>query len=99
VDPDDGTPPAPAPDRSGGPPAPDGSRPDPGGLPSAEGTMPGGDGLDLDRVAAELAAVEAALGRLDEGRYGTCAACDGPIADDLLAAEPTRTTCGAHQPA
>lgn len=68
--------------------------------PAAPSTAPAAapvvDALDLDGVAAELAAVEAALGRLDEGRYGICAACDVPLPDDLLAADPTRTTCAAH---
>lgn len=54
--------------------------------------------LDLERVAAELAGVEAALERLDDGRYGLCAACDAPIDDALLDADPTATTCPAHTP-
>ncbi len=52
--------------------------------------------LDLDAVTADLAAVEAALDRLDAGTYGRCVTCDGPIDDDLLAGDPTRTACGAH---
>lgn len=64
--------------------------------PPAAPPAPPVDALDLEGVAAELAAVEAALGRLDEGRYGTCAACGGPIADETLAADPTTTTCAAH---
>lgn len=52
--------------------------------------------LDLDAVTADLAAVEAALERLDSGAYGRCATCDAPIDDDLLAADPTRTACPAH---
>jgi DnaK suppressor protein len=54
--------------------------------------------LDLDAVTADLVAVEAALERLDEGTYGRCLACDAPIADDALAANPTQPTCAAHLP-
>src|SRR5690606_9025718 len=46
--------------------------------------------VDLDAVAADLAAVTGALARLDEGTYGRCAACDAPIDDDVLATSPTR---------
>jgi RNA polymerase-binding transcription factor DksA len=56
------------------------------------------DALDLDAVTADLAAVEAALERLDEGSYGRCLACDAPIDDVALAAAPARTTCDAHLP-
>lgn len=75
---------------------PGASSPAPGGPPA--GAPPVGEGLDLDRVTAELAAVEAALARLDDGRYGLCAACDSAIPDDLLVADPTATTCPAHLP-
>ncbi len=64
--------------------------------PSAAPPAPAVEHPDLDGVAAELAAVEAALARLDEGRYGVCAACDATLPDELLAADPTRTTCAAH---
>jgi DnaK suppressor protein len=52
--------------------------------------------LDLDAVTADLAGVEAALVRLDDGTYGRCLACDGPIDDASLAADPTQATCTAH---
>jgi len=52
--------------------------------------------LDLDAVTADLVAVEAALERLDDGTYGRCLACDAPIDDDALAANPTQPTCTAH---
>lgn len=55
------------------------------------------EGLDLDAVTAELAAVDAALARLDEGRYGMCAACEAPIPDEVLAADPATTACPAHR--
>jgi DnaK suppressor protein len=52
--------------------------------------------LDLDAVTADLAGVEAALERLDEGTYGRCLACDAPIDDASLEADPTQPTCAAH---
>lgn len=54
--------------------------------------------VDLDEVAADLAAVTDALARLDDGTYGRCAACDAPIDDEVLAVAPTRLTCDAHLP-
>lgn len=40
-----------------------------------------------------LAEVDAALDRLTDGSYGTCAGCGRPIPDGRLAARPTATTC------
>src|SRR5579875_3346124 len=40
------------------------------------------------QVSAELADVEHALRRLEEGTYGTCEACGRPIASDRLEAIP-----------
>ena len=54
--------------------------------------------LDLDAVTADLAGIEAALERLDDGSYGRCLACDAPIDDASLAADPTQPTCTAHLP-
>ncbi len=57
------------------------------------------DGLAaLGRIEGELGEVERALARLDEGSYGRCRVCDGPIPDPVLAADPTVTTCTAHGP-
>ena len=47
----------------------------------------------LERVEAELADVEHALRRLDEGTYGTCEACGKPIDDDRLEAMPAARFC------
>ena len=44
----------------------------------------------------ELATLEAALGRLEQGRYGTCETCRGPIDDAELEADPTATRCASH---
>jgi RNA polymerase-binding transcription factor DksA len=51
----------------------------------------------LEQVEAELADVERALRRLDDGTYGTCEACAAPIADDRLAAHPAARFCLVHQ--
>src|SRR5579875_1844369 len=47
----------------------------------------------LDQAREHLAAIDAALGRLDEGGYGICARCGRPIPPERLAARPTATTC------
>jgi DnaK suppressor protein len=40
-----------------------------------------------------LTQVEAAIGRIDDGRYGTCARCGQPIAPDRLEALPYAIYC------
>jgi RNA polymerase-binding transcription factor DksA len=47
----------------------------------------------LEQVEAELADVEHALRRLDEGTYGTCEACGRPIDDARLEAMPEARFC------
>jgi RNA polymerase-binding transcription factor DksA len=60
-------------------------------------TSEGGPGspsdLSVDEVDRLLDEVEGALSRLDDGTYGTCAACGEPIDDAVLAASPTARTC------
>ena len=51
----------------------------------------------LEQVEAELADVERALKRLDDGSYGTCEACGGAIADERLEAMPATRFCVEHQ--
>jgi RNA polymerase-binding transcription factor DksA len=51
----------------------------------------------LEQVEAELADVERALQRLDDGTYGQCDACGQPIADERLAAMPATRFCVAHR--
>jgi DnaK suppressor protein len=41
----------------------------------------------------KLAAIGAALRRLEEGRYGVCDRCGQPIGAERLAARPAATTC------
>jgi RNA polymerase-binding transcription factor DksA len=51
----------------------------------------------LEQVEAELADVDRALRRLDEGTYGKCEACGHPISDDRLEAMPAARFCISHQ--
>jgi RNA polymerase-binding transcription factor DksA len=47
----------------------------------------------LESVEAELADIEHALRRLDEGTYGKCEACGKPIGDARLEAQPAARFC------
>jgi RNA polymerase-binding transcription factor DksA len=47
----------------------------------------------LDQARERLAAVDAALDRVRDGRYGVCDRCGQPIGDDRLAARPAALTC------
>ncbi|PLS76603.1 MAG: hypothetical protein CYG61_00720 [Actinobacteria bacterium] len=47
----------------------------------------------LERVEAELADVEHALRRLDDGSYGTCEACGNAIGEARLEAMPAARFC------
>jgi RNA polymerase-binding protein DksA len=51
----------------------------------------------LEQVEAELADVERALRRIDDGSYGTCEACGEPIGEDRLEAMPATRFCIVHQ--
>ena len=54
------------------------------------------DALDLAhalRDDAEFRRIEAALQRIDNGSYGSCADCGEPIEEHRLAAEPTALRC------
>jgi DnaK suppressor protein len=44
-----------------------------------------------------LEAIESALGRIDDGTYGQCAACGRPIGGDRLEAVPYATLCIADK--
>jgi DnaK suppressor protein len=50
----------------------------------------------LARVEGELAEVEQALTRLDDGTYGTCQVCGGAIDDERLAVAPAGSRCADH---
>ena len=47
----------------------------------------------LEAAREQVAAAEAALRRLDEGRYGVCERCEQPIGAERLAARPTAAIC------
>jgi RNA polymerase-binding transcription factor DksA len=49
------------------------------------------------RDLGELAQVEAALARMDAGRYGDCVDCGEPIAASRLAVMPAAPCCAACQ--
>jgi RNA polymerase-binding transcription factor DksA len=51
----------------------------------------------LEEVESDLADVERALQRLDEGTYGTCEACGRPIDPDRLEAMPATRLCRDDQ--
>lgn len=44
-------------------------------------------------IIAEIAAVRAAIGRIDAGHYGKCLSCGADIAPARLAALPEATMC------
>lgn len=46
-----------------------------------------------DQARTQLAEVEAAVQRLDAGRYGLCERCGQPVAAGRLAARPTARLC------
>jgi hypothetical protein len=52
----------------------------------------------LDQVRSDLDDVEAGLGRLEDGTYGQCEACGGPIDEGRLTALPATRYCAGHQP-
>jgi DnaK suppressor protein len=47
----------------------------------------------LEAAQEQVAAFDAALERLAEGRYGVCDRCGRPIGKDRLAARPAARTC------
>lgn len=53
----------------------------------------GTDDAELQRDARELAAIEAALGRIARGEYGVCADCGLPIGTKRLLAQPSALRC------
>lgn len=45
------------------------------------------------RRAARIRAIDAALGRIDEGEFGYCAECGEPIPERRLDLDPTLARC------
>ena len=80
----------------------------PGALEDETGVLPGGNhmaetaSVTLDReidytleenAEAVLAAIDAALGRIEEGTFGTCRTCGQPIVEARLEALPYAIQC------
>ena len=49
-------------------------------------------------IERDLAAVDAALARLDAGSYGTCEVCGDALGDAVLEVDPTARHCSGHLP-
>ncbi len=49
--------------------------------------------LKLHAYARKLARIEAALARMDNGRYGFCLSCEGRIQLTRLEADPAEARC------
>ena len=47
----------------------------------------------LDAARDQMAAIDVALTRLEQGRYGRCDRCGQPIGAERLAARPAAATC------
>jgi hypothetical protein len=59
------------------------------------------EGILAEKLARELAEVDAALGRIAAGNYGTCIACGGPLGLQRLRAIPEARFClgcSGHRP-
>jgi len=52
----------------------------------------------LDAIERDLADVEVALARIDDGTYGSCEVCGGPIAEAELVRSPATRLCQDHLP-
>ena len=50
-------------------------------------------GALAEQARLHLVEIDAALTRLDQGTYGVCERCGGPIAPGRLEARPTARTC------
>lgn len=59
--------------------------------------------VDLERIGAaerlELRRIDAAMARLEDGQYGTCAACGGAIEPRRLGALPWAVRCAGCEEA
>ncbi len=53
------------------------------------------DPSELTSLEADLAGVDAALRRLEDGSYGTCEVCRAPI-PDVVATDPLARRCSEH---
>lgn len=55
------------------------------------------DARRLQQIGLEMAGVEAALRRLDEGTYHLCEECGRPLEATALEADPLTTRCRDHR--
>ncbi len=51
----------------------------------------------LEQIRSDLDDVDSALTRLEQGTYGLCEACGGPIGEERLEAVPSARFCLEHQ--
>lgn len=59
-------------------------------------------GPGVDSVRTEIEEIDAALGRIAQGNYGTCVSCGGPLGLQRLRAIPEARYClgcSGHRPA
>lgn len=56
----------------------------------------GNNSAILEKLEPQLANVEKALGKIEEGSYGKCDVCEEEIDEDRLDANPASTTCIEH---
>jgi DnaK suppressor protein len=64
--------------------------------PTDRASLEGNRSLTLrirDRERKLITKIEEALGRIDDGSYGVCEDCGGPIAVERLRARPVTTLC------
>jgi RNA polymerase-binding transcription factor DksA len=61
--------------------------------PPAHRYYPGVSEFDLEAAERRLGRIEEALDRLENGSYGRCASCGGPIDETALSVDPLRLTC------
>ncbi|MEF7612772.1 TraR/DksA family transcriptional regulator [Aquincola sp. MAHUQ-54] len=66
---------------------------------AAEAMSSGIEAAEVERDVEEMAQVEAALRRLDEGVYGDCLDCGEPIPLQRLFVQPAAERCAACQAA
>lgn len=50
----------------------------------------------LDSLEAEFVEIDSALSRLDDGTYGTCEVCGGPVGGERIQALPATRFCVEH---
>jgi RNA polymerase-binding transcription factor DksA len=86
-----------APEDGGAPPAEAAAVEDLGAAPAEDPSRTAEEDIRrLEAIDAELAGVDVALRRLDEGSYGTCEVCGAALGAGVLEADPLAVRCPAH---